>query len=194
MRRVEQTVEIAVMIQRRARDSRDRRRAEEILSGRTLELQPIARARGEIFDAAITLIARREAGPIVVETRFRISQHEGIRIAAAVQAIHFPRTCEADPEAAHQHVVAFRALQEIVPSIAGEEIRQRVADAAQRAPTEFEVFDIRAERVVGKRQHRIDAGAGIFDDHVRDRVDDVAIVAQAAGEHIGAAAAIEHVG
>jgi hypothetical protein len=96
---------------------------------------------------------------------------------------------------ADHDVGAAAAVDEIVPAIAPDGVRQVVAVALQvGAAEQGQVLHVRREPEVDEREHRVGALAWVLDHHVPGIVDEIAVVAGATGHGIGAEPAGEHVG
>ena len=85
-------------------------------------------------------------------------------------------------------------LRHVVAGVAGEDVVGRVAGAVDGArPGQGQVLDLGAERVGQCRLDGVGAAAGELGRHVAGVVDDVGVVAVAAGHRVGAGAAVEPV-
>ena len=83
--------------------------------------------------------------------------------------------------AAHHDVGAAVAVEEVVAGVAVEGVGEAVAVALQiGAALQHQRFHVGLERVVDRREHRIDAFAGILHHHVAGVVDEVGVAAGAA--------------
>ena len=83
------------------------------------------------------------------------------------------------------------AVEDVAAGIAGNDVGVAVAGAVDvGAAGQGQVLDIGAERVADRRLHRVGAGAhgGGFRHHVAGVVDDIGVVAVAAGQGVGACA------
>ncbi|CAF0856079.1 unnamed protein product [Rotaria sp. Silwood1] len=96
--------------------------------------------------------------------------------------------------AAHQHVGASAAVQHVVAAVAGDGVAQRVAGAVDVAVAgQHQRLDVGGQCVVDAGLDDVGAFARVLDDEVTGVVDDVGVVAQAAGQHVGAGATVQHV-
>ena len=96
---------------------------------------------------------------------------------------------------ADQRIGAGSAIQRIGGAVAGQDIGQGIARRIEcRHSGQRQVLDVGGERVVNARQHQIGPGARGLGHHVRDIVNDVSVVTQAAHHRVGACAAVQHVG
>jgi hypothetical protein len=94
--------------------------------------------------------------------------------------------------AAIQMIGAGFAIERVVATVAGDRIGKRIARAADAGRAlEQKVFDVAFERMRDRRLDEIEALVGAFDDLIPGIVDDIDVVARAAGHHILAGAAVE---
>ena len=98
-------------------------------------------------------------------------------------------------EAAGHDVAAAAAVERVGARIAGEDVGDGVAGAFDIAGAgEDEPFEVRAESVVQRGLDGVGALAGELDRDVAGIVDDIGVVAEAAGHGVGAGAAVEDIG
>ena len=98
-------------------------------------------------------------------------------------------------QAANHGVGACATIQSIGSAIAGQRVTQAVARTVDRSIScQDQVLNVGAQGVVDTRQHQIGPGARSFSDHIRDIVNHVTVVTQAANHRVGACAAVQHVG
>jgi hypothetical protein len=91
-------------------------------------------------------------------------------------------------------VVAAVTGEHVVAAVAGDDVVEGVASTVDAGGAgQGRVLDIGTERVSDRRLHRVGALVERLRDHVTDIVDDVGVVAGAAGEDVGAAVAREDV-
>ena len=96
--------------------------------------------------------------------------------------------------AARQAVRAGSAIQRVGAGIAGDDVVEPVAGAADRRAGQRQVLDIGAEGEVDARLDRVDALAGRLGHLVAEIVDDIGIVAVTAGQAIRADGTIQRIG
>ena len=85
-------------------------------------------------------------------------------------------------------------LSEIVAAVAEDRIDKAVAVTLQvGAALQDQGFHIRRERKVDRRKHRVGTLAGVLEHQVASVVDEIDVVADAAVEDVGGAAAVEQV-
>src|SRR5690606_8359113 len=119
----------------------------------------------------------------------------GIVAGAAVESVV--------PGAADEHVVAgateqdvvtAAAVQLVVAGIAGDGVVPAVAGPVQIGrPGQDQVLDRVVEAMADAALHRVDAGGVLLHHGVVGMVDVVVVVTRAAGHHVGAAPAVDHV-
>src|SRR6478672_5291070 len=107
--------------------------------------------------------------------------------APPLKVCAWPPTLLSDMKSANW--VPVIVVENVVAAVAGDDVGERVAGAGER-----QVLDIVRQRVVGeRRQDRVVALVGVLRHHVADVVDDIGVVAKAAGHRVGAGAAVEPV-
>src|SRR5215471_10149668 len=96
--------------------------------------------------------------------------------------------------AAAHGVGAGLAIEQVVAGVAGDLVGECAADAGAGAGQQHEVLDVRRQDVAGGRAvHAVVTAARGFDDDVAGIVDDIDVVAHAAGQLVDAALAVEHI-
>src|SRR5262245_6562755 len=108
-----------------------------------------------------------------------------VRPAAAVERVI--------AAAAREYVAAARAVENIGRAIAGQRVGECVAGAVGGGPKQDQLFEIGTERVVDRRFYAVDARASGFRNLIADLVDDIDVVAVAAGHPIRAGVAVQRV-
>ena len=95
--------------------------------------------------------------------------------------------------AADHRVGAAKATEVVIAAVAGDRIVEIVAIAADGAAGQGQVLDVNAEPVVDRRLHRVGARVEGFRHHVVDIIDNIGVVAEAAGHGVSTGAAVERV-
>ena len=96
--------------------------------------------------------------------------------------------------AADHRIGAGAAIQQIVATVAGQNVVERISRAGQVVrPDKPQLFDIGCQRIVDRRLDQVDPLAGLFDDHIIDIIHHIGVIPRATDQRIGTASAIDQI-